>query len=604
MIKKNEINSIVTRLVPQNVILVLLATTFCFFAGFFYCLSLPPVYIAKVQVFIKNSEGNSLTEDERNRAVSLLMSPLIYRETVTALEKQNTPVTLQALQNFYSQVFVKADADHIFVRFADHNATYAHVILENLINVFQKQVNNTYPTHQLTIIEDSRKKRNAQLSSVLNDFGRSINGENQERGESNLYAALIAAIGNRIAYDASLAVLKNIYDTQQSPLNLEFIANDTAVFVISTQLNKLTSEIAHMQTQLGADHPQIKAMLAEKNALTAELDKKVNLAVKRLYTEAEIAHKTEIGLREEWTKIDVANQKNHDQWLRELEKKLHTIWQEYDHAVENAISLKDNKIHITNGPIMVSKQKIFARFGKNLAAFTLLALFLFFIIALLFKKIPSVKDVDAANDTDAANSNAVALKPDDPAVETTKIQDPLPTKKPCIGFEQLLPALDEIKAQLVAVVGANAGQTSARLAMSLKHENKTVLLIDISTNEIGNLIGPHRGFTDVLTGDAKISEVIYSDYDTGIDILPQGMASPLRAKDFVSDIPELAHSLKEKYSVILMAIAIEPKFGVGEIFGNCDCVVISTDENNDEDVWRDLFSKYSKGSLFILAENK
>lgn len=577
----------------QNIILVLLATAFCFFVGLFYCLSQPPVYVAKVQVFVKNSDGSALSGNERNRMLALLLSPLVYRETVASLDNQGTPTTLQ---DFYSAVFVQENKDAILISLADSNATYAQVILERLLNTFRKHVNSTFFDHQIKTISDSRKKRNAALNSVLNDFGQSLQGESQKQGKSNLYAALIAAMGNRIAYDASLAVLKNINDTHQSPLNLEFIANDTAVLELSTQLNKLVAEIAHMQMQLGQDHPQIAAMVAEKNALTGELDKKVILAVNRLYTEADIARNTEMGLREEWNRIDAASQKNLDQSLNELEQKLQKIWHEYDQAIENMASLKDNKLIMSNGSITVCKQSITSRSVLMLMSLTLLAFLLFSIIALILRKIPCQSSEDTANEDNSVPNV------DDGAAKTPERLDREPEFSG-ISFEQLLTSLEKNNAHFVPVVGLNAGQASARLAMGLKHENKTVLLIDISTNEIGNLIGPHRGFTDVLTGDAKISEVIYSDYDTGIDILPQGMASPVRAKDFVSDIPVISASLKHKYSVILLAIAVEPEFGMEEIFDDSDCVVISPENRQEAQKWRDLYSKYSDKSVFILDRN-
>ena len=161
----------------------------------------------------------------------------------------------------------------------------------------------------------------------------------------------------------------------------------------------------------------------------------------------------------------------------------------------------------------------------------------------------------------------------------------------------------EINAQIVSIVGNDAAQSSARLSMGLKKNAAAILLVDVSTNEIGNLIGPHRGFTDVLTGDADISDVIYNDYDTGVDILPQGIASLVRAKDFSRDIPAMLKGLKEKYSFILIAMSKVPEFGVEELFRQSDCLVISSDEIKDQENWRNLFSEYSVLPVFMLVDS-
>ncbi|WP_297322167.1 hypothetical protein [uncultured Bartonella sp.] len=592
MTKQNEIKPFLKRFLPQNAMLVLLATAFCFLVGLFICISEPPVYVAKVAVSVKNSDGSALTADERNRVVLLLLSPTVYRATVASLDKQTVPFTFQ---DFYRAFVVNDNNGVILLSFTNNNATNAGRVLENALEVFYKQLASSHTAERQKIIADSRDQRNQMLSTALNDFGRFLRETVHEPDQNGLYAALIAAIGNRVAYDATLSVLKNTEDTSQSPLNLEFIANDPAVLTASTRLDKLTAEIAHVQTQLGQDHRQIAAMVAEQNTLASELDNKVALAIERLYTEAEIARKTEIGLREEWKETDITRQKNFDQELNRLEQKIQTIWHKYDQDVEKAMYLKGDGLLTANGAITVSKQTIFSRFGSKLLLFTLLALLFFTAIVLLGEKILSRRKKNCA----ASMIAKKVVQPDGKPSEQPTAQ-PAKTR---LGFEQVLTSLDGTNAQIVAVVGEKAGQVSARLAMDLQSKNKTVLLVDISTNEIGNLIGPHRGFTDILTGDAKIAEVIYSDYDSGVDILPQGMASVVRAHDFVTDIPEIIDLLKHKYSVILLAMAAPPPFGIEEIIDESDCVVISAGSTVDEENWRELCAKYSQTAVFSLVEN-
>lgn len=570
----------------QNMMLVLLATAFCFVLGLLYCLSKPDLYEAIVDVAIKTSDNRALDETTRNGVISLLFSQSVHEHMADFSDKYND---LEKFENFYRSLSVKENKDHLVIGVANQNATYAQLILESFVTAFRKELAETYPD-DLQIITASRSKRNSLLNNVLNNFDRSLQNGEYENGSNSLYASLVAAIGKRIAYDASIAVLQNLRNSHQSPLNLDFIGNDPTVVKTSGDYAKLTSEIAHMKTQLGRDHPQVKAMIAEQTALATELDNKINLAINRLYTEADLAQKIENGLRDELNKADVQDQRFHNEALVELEKKLKSIWDDYDRTIEKAGILKGNNIVVGVSPIKVEKQSVFARFGAPLSLTTLSA-FLFFSIFSLFSKKCRLTKLDKAENHEKTN-----IEKSKPAVTDGE--------QLSLHLDQMVAKLKQINAKLVSVAGQNAARASARLSMSVKHDGTSILLVDMSTNEIGNLIGPHRGFTDVLTGEAEISEVIYSDYDTGIDILPQGIASMFRAKDFLKNIPALIDSLKNKYSLILVAMTVEPEFGVEEIFTQSDCLIISTNDTSDEHKWHDLFSNYSDNLVLTFTDNE
>ncbi|MDD9334241.1 MAG: hypothetical protein PV354_11510, partial [Bartonella sp.] len=74
---------------------------------------------------------------------------------------------------------------------------------------------------------------------------------------------------------------------------------------------------------------------------------------------------------------------------------------------------------------------------------------------------------------------------------------------------------------VVSIIGPEAARTAAKLSLHLIKERKTILLVDISGQQIEKIIGPHRGLSDILTGNAQLQDIIYRDYDTGVDILPQ-----------------------------------------------------------------------------------
>lgn len=585
MTKKAASKTILNRFLPQNMSIVLLATLFCFVLGLLYCLSKPILYEASVNIVIKKSDNRALDESTQNDVVSKLFSQSVYQQTAILSDKQNNS---KKFDNFYQSLSIRENKDHIALTYAHQNATYAQLVLQSFLTAFRKELADAYP-NDLRLIEASRSKRNSLLDRALKNFGKTLQNGEQQNSYNSLFVSLVAAIGNRVAYNASIKVLKNLSNSHQSPLNLDFIANDPKVLKTSGDYARLNSEIAHMKGQLGGDHPQIKAMIAEQDALASELDKNINLAISRLYTEADLAENIENGLRDELNKTGGPNPQNYHHALTELEKNLKSIWDDYDRVVEKAGSFKENDIIVDTGPVKIKKRPVFSQFGGKLFLVILLIFLLFLILSLCLKKCSQNRLIKTEY---REKTDGESLKP-----------SVLDGQRSAFDLDQITAKLKQINAEFVSVVGENAARASARLAMGLKNEGGFILLVDISTNEIGNLIGPHRGFTDILAGNAEISEVIYRDYNTGIDILPHGVASSFKAKEFLKDIPTLINSLKSKYAIILVAMTTVPEFGVEELFKQSDCLIISTNDMPDEQKWHNLFLKYSKNLVFTLADN-
>lgn len=581
------------RFLPQNIILVLLVTAFCFVLAFVYYLSKPPIYEAKVEFSIKKLDGLTLDDDSRNRAVSIVTSRPVLKRTVELLEKQEIAVNLNNFNYFLS---LHEDKNHILLEFDDENATHAELVLASLLEAFRQEVKRVYPNPDLALISAIRSQRNSVLSSTLNSFSENSRRVEREKQTNDLYAALIVAIGNRVAYNASIEVLNNLLKTGQSPLVLDFIANDPAVVKTTDDLNALATEIANMESRLANNHPQIKAMRAEQNALKSELENNVDLSIKRLYAQADIATKVERSLRDELNAANgVSGSSDDNRSLDELEKKLKSIWDNYDKTIEKSDLLRASNLVVVNGPITIAKQSVLSRYGGRIFGFALIVFLLLLILQTIIKKCALFKtrnNVDGQFFDHTGEGNGGSMNPVGPS-----------SRKVTLNFAETVEKLEQNHAGFIAVVGKTAAKTAARLSMDLKKENNAILLVDISTNEIGNLIGPHRGFTDVLTGDAKISEVIYNDYDTGVDILPQGLASPLRAKDFSKDIPAFISALESSYSIVIVAMSDEPEFGLEEIFSESDCLVISPGDKSGEDHWTELFLKFSAQPVFRLNNN-
>ncbi|WP_295965048.1 hypothetical protein, partial [uncultured Bartonella sp.] len=372
------------RFLPQNIILVLLVTVFCFVLAFVYYLSKPPIYEAKVEFSIKKLDGLTLDDDSRNRAVSIVTSRPVLKRTVELLEKQEIAVNLN---NFNYVLSLHEDKNHILLEFDDENATHAELVLASLLEAFRQEVKRVYPNPDLALISAIRTQRNSVLSSTLNSFSENARRVEREKQTNDLYAALIVAIGNRVAYNASIEVLKNLLNTGQSPLVLDFIANDPAVVKTTDDLNALATEIANMETRLASNHPQIKAMRAEQNALKSELENNVDLSIKRLYAQADIATKVERGLRDELNAArGVSGSSDDNRSLDELEKKLKSIWDDYDKTIEKSDLLRASNLVVVNGPITIAKQSVLSQYGGRIFGFALIVFLLLLILQTIIKK--------------------------------------------------------------------------------------------------------------------------------------------------------------------------------------------------------------------------
>lgn len=575
----------------QNIIFILLATAFCFVLAVAYCLLKPAVYVATLEFSVQRTNGTSIDDSTRNKITSLLLSSSATQPMESSSDIKHNGKNFELFSRSFS---VKECRDHIELSFADKNSTYAQSVLQRHFDGFQNDLLKAFPDKTQSKIAAIREKRNNLLQSALADFDQSFKSSNRQEANSELYASLLNAINNRIGLDASIEVLNDLKIHDQSPLGLEFIANDPAVLRTTGELDKLNTDIAHMENRLGSVHPQIKAMKAEQNELKDELENNINLAVKRLYTQAELATRIENNLRDELKSAGEAGFKPDHQVLERFEKQLKSIWNDYDKTIEASGLMNGQAIVVNSQPIRIEKQAFFSRFGIPISVFTILAFLFLSVITLLVRKRAeiAIHDRKIHEKPVVSEGNRPIPAEQDPSPEYNHLEP-----------QELVERLLEINAQIVSIVGNDAAQSSARLSMGLKKNAASILLVDVSTNEIGNLIGPHRGFTDVLTGDADISDVIYNDYDTGVDILPQGIASLVRAKDFSRDIPAMLKGLKEKYSFILIAMSKVPEFGVEELFRQSDCLVISSDEIHDQENWRNLFSEYSVLPVFMLVDS-
>lgn len=569
---------------PQNILMILLSVLIC--ATFFWiiCLSYPSAFIAKTESLLVDGHGNPIAEPERDNAAAILLSKSVYNELANRLVGEGIYLSEP---DFYRSARVIAKKNSFSLSFTADNKRVAKDTVTHWVEVFRQRVLNVVANKQSLDLAEEQKRRDKAITAAASDFKASLkelfNTNSLNTTDTGLYSKFFDAVNNRIAYEARIHALEEILQKQQSPLVLEFVAHDPAVSQLSDQLNKIKTQRAYLQSQLGEKHPQIKAVIAEEKAIDKALSDKINLTIDQLYLNAQMARAMEDSLYKELLGENTIEVNALDNAFSNFERQLKQSWAEYDQTYLQQTTNSLAVFFVQARPIQVEKSSLSNQLSYLIVFAFLLGLSIFWALVLFIEKsIISNKGANAKSSPyDRSQSNLERDVSEQHIVATHKDEKQT--------FDDLIQSLEQSSAKKVIVAGHYAAQIAARIGIVFEKNKKKVLLIDISASKIGSLIGPHRGFTDVLTGDAAIHEVIYKDYDTGIDILPQGLASAIRARDFSRDIGQLVDMITEQYDMVLFAMSTPPSYGLNEIVTLCDCTVVCALNDSEQTTWQTTF---------------
>lgn len=569
---------------PQNILMILLSVLIC--ATFFWiiCLSYPSVFIAKTEILLVDGRGSPIAEPERDNAAAILLSKSVYNELANRLVGEGIYLSEP---DFYRSARVIAKKNSFSLSFTADNKRVAKDTVTHWVEVFRQRVLNVVANKQSLDLAEEQKRRDKAITAAASDFKASLkelfNTNSLNTTDTGLYSKFFDAVNNRIAYEARIHALEEILQKQQSPFVLEFVAHDPAVSQLSDQLNKIKTQRAYLQSQLGEKHPQIKAVIAEEKAIDKALSDKINLTIDQLYLNAQMARAMEDSLYKELLGENTIEVNALDNAFSNFERQLKQSWAEYDQTYLQQTTNSLAVFFVQARPIQVEKSNLSNQLSYLIVFAFLLGLSIFWALVLFIEKsIISNKGANAKSSPyDRSQSNLERDVSEQHIVATHKDEKQT--------FNDLIQSLEQSSAKKVIVAGHYAAQIAARIGIVFEKNKKKVLLIDISASKIGSLIGPHRGFTDVLTGDAAIQEVIYKDYDTGIDILPQGLASAMRARDFSKDIGQLVDVITEQYDMVLFAMSTPPSYGLNEIVTLCDCTVVCALNDSEQTTWQTTF---------------
>lgn len=569
---------------PQNILMILLSVLIC--ATFFWiiCLSYPSVFIAKTEILLVDGRGSPIAEPERDNAAAILLSKSVYNELANRLVGEGIYLSEP---DFFRSASIIAKKNSFSLSFIADKKRVAKDTVTHWVEVFRQRVLNVVANKQSLDLAEEQKRRDKAITAAASDFKASLkelfNTNSLNTTDTGLYSKFFDAVNNRIAYEARIHALEEILQKQQSPLVLEFVAHDPAVSQLSDQLNKIKTQRAYLQSQLGEKHPQIKAVIAEEKAIDKALSDKINLTIDQLYLNAQMARAMEDSLYKELLGENTIEVNALDKAFSNFERQLKQSWAEYDQTYLQQTTNSLAVFFVQARPIQVEKSNLSNQLSYLIVFAFLLGLSIFWALVLFIEKsIISNKGANAKSSPyDRSQSNLERDVSEQHIVATHKDEKQT--------FDDLIQSLEQSSAKKVIVAGHYAAQIAARIGIVFEKNKKKVLLIDISASKIGSLIGPHRGFTDVLTGDAAIQEVIYKDYDTGIDILPQGLASAIRARDFSRDIGQLVDMITEQYDMVLFAMSTPPSYGLNEIVTLCDCTVVCALNDSEQTTWQTTF---------------
>ncbi|WP_461722648.1 GumC domain-containing protein [Bartonella sp. LJL80] len=586
---KNEIESQsrLSRFLPQNLALVLLFTALWVSIIWVVCLFQSPVYEAQTRIQLNNSIDEFIDGKKQRAVVALLLSDPVYHEVANAL---GYPLTSDTRKKFHSSVLIKQEGSSIGLRFVGEDAQTVRLGLVTWLSAFERRLDDNRATDRKTVSQNEINQRNALIDSALADFRQSLGTmlANTRAVDTldPLYAELAMAIADRTASETRIDAIQQVLDAHEAPMDLAFIANDASVARITQNVERLNSQIAYMEAQLGRSHPQIKAMDAERTVLLQERDKTIELVIQQLYRDADMALSVEQRLRDQLQQVDNFDLTKADTLLSALDVQLKKLSLRFVMEDIGQTSPTELGALLNNTPVEVERLSVFERYHSILIWSAIFGLLFFWVVISFLSYL--VRRFDKQIEVKQSDGK-------EPNVS------PVPKELLELGFSDTMAFLRHRAVHLVAVAGPDAAKASARIAIGLKSDTKSVLLVDVSANQIGTLIGPHRGFTDVLTGDSKLNEVIYTDHDTGIDILPQGLAAPIRASDFSSDIPALLDELRHSYSIVLFAMASRPHLGGDDIRSSVDCVIITSKSSEICQDWLDFFDGTAAKHFINLA---
>ncbi|MGF7158152.1 hypothetical protein GGR09_001532 [Bartonella heixiaziensis] len=525
--------------------------------------------------------GKPFPVDQQNNVVAFLFSqPFILKDS----SLQSFSLDASHKKDFRESIRLSRNGDFINLTFEAGTLEAAQQGLENWFAVFSEVILKQNQKLSLAEQKTNQQYDKTAMLNIVQGFRSSVDSfiyhDVKQTELNDLSVQLTEATLRRIRLTSLNSTIQMMRTNGQSLLSLSFIANNSTIVALESKRNLLETQRAHMVVQLGWTHPQIKAMTAELEVLSHQLENKILQIAHQIHSDEVIAREFEEQLKKKISLFVTDQSQSLNQMFNELENKIKVVVDAQSKKMsKDTPLLQETKIHVVV-PTTLAPIPFIALYGKNIIVSVFASLVTIFGVFLFFHQCSRTRK-------DQAEKNA--LKND----ESILIAKSIKNLETCITIERLSDLLKERVSTVVSIIGPEAARTAAKLSLHLIKERKAVLLVDISGQQIEKIIGPHRGLSDILTGNARLQDVIYRDYDTEVDILPQGLTSAVCAQEFSNDIPHVLQEFKKDYDFIILEMASEPKYGFQQFAELTDYYICSI-VLNKQDWMMKMVSKFPK----------
>ncbi|AGF75928.1 hypothetical protein [Bartonella vinsonii] len=577
------------RTVPRNILVILLLAILCAFSiWLLYDFSRPRIYRATLTFSLSDSVGKPLPIHKQNSILASLVS-------------QSVPLNDSNLHSFSSNTFQKKDfhenirlsrnGDFIDLTFEAGSFEAARRGLETWFSAFSQAIIKQKKKLLLTEQHLGQQYDKTEILNIVQGFRSSFDSfiyQNVKQSELNDFSVQLTQATLKRIHLASLnSTINMIRENGQSLLSLSFIANNPMISALESKRDLLETQRAHMVVQLGWTHPQIKAMTAELEVISHQLEKKILQIVDQVHSDEALATELEQQLKKRISFFVKEQSQSLKKMFNELENKIRAVVDTQNKEMsKDSLLLQNTKIHMVVPTTLVPLSFI-ALYGKNVIISVFAGLVALLAGLFLFHQCSGIKKDQQKEDD---------FKNDESALDSKGIK----SFESFITIGELSDFLKYRASTVVSIIGTEAARTAAKLSLLLIKERKTILLVDISGQQIEKVIGPHRGMSDILTGNAQFQDVIYRDYDTGVDILPQGLTSAVCAQDFSNDIPNLLQEFKKDYDFIILEMASEPKYGFDQFAELTDYYICSI-SLNEQDWMTKMVNRFPKTIYRVVA---
>ncbi|MBB5073009.1 MinD-like ATPase involved in chromosome partitioning or flagellar assembly [Bartonella callosciuri] len=525
--------------------------------------------------------------DKQNDVVAFLMSrPILLNDS----NLQFFSLDDSQKRNFRESLRLSRNGNSIDLIFEAETLEAAQHGLETWFSAFSKTI--VKQKQKLLLTEQKRHQPydKAKIFDIVQEFRSSVDSfiyHNVKQIELNdLSVQLTEATLKRIHLTSLNSTINAMRKNGQSLLSLSFIASNSAIAALESKRNLLETQRAHMVAQLGWKHPQINAMTAELEVVSRQLKNKILQIVHQVHSDEVIAIEFEEQLKKRIGLFVKDQAQSLNEMFNELENKIRAVVEIQNEEISKGTSLLENiKIHLVK-PTTLAEVSFMTLYGKNIIFSVFTSLLILLGGMLLFHQCSARKENKTEGD---------CFKNGESTLESQK-----KNLESFITIEGLSNFLKCRTSTVISIIGPESARTAAKLSLHLVKEHKTILLVDISGQQIEKVIGPHRGLSDILTGDAQLQDVIYRDYDTGVDILPQGLTSAFAAQDFSNNIPHILQEFQKDYDFIILEMASEPKYGFAQFAGLTDYYICST-ALKEQNWMMQMVSRFPKTVYRVIA---